>query len=174
MGTGSGCIGISIAYELAKRGVRDHHCTLLDKSPQALSMAKQNAERHGVERYVEFVESSWFENSEALRPPYDLIASNPPYVSRDEIVPRELSYEPQGALYSDDDGLHDTKILLEAAKPFLKPHGTVLIEVGAGKRGHLTRYAREGACPASIEYVGDDTPADRFTVLRCGYSLRAD
>jgi release factor glutamine methyltransferase len=170
MGTGSGCIGISIAHELAKCGVRDHRCTLLDKSPQALSMAKQNALRHGVEHYVDFVESSWFENSAALRSPYDLIVSNPPYVSRDEIVPRELSYEPQGALYSDDDGLRDTKILLEAAKPFLKPHGTVLIEVGAGKREHLKRYVREGACPARIEYVGDDTPADRFTVLRCVYA----
>ncbi len=170
MGTGSGCIGIAITHELAKRGARDHCCTLLDKSPQALSMAKQNAARHGVEQYVDFVESSWFENLATLRPPYDLIVSNPPYVSREETVPRELSYEPQDALYSDDDGLRDTKILLEEAKPFLKPHGTVLIEVGAGKREHLKRYVREGACPASIEYVGDDTAADRFTVLRCTYN----
>lgn len=171
MGTGSGCIGISIAHELAKRGTRDHYCTLLDKSPQALSVAKQNAERQGVEQYVDFVESAWFENAAALRPPYDLIVSNPPYVPPGEIVPRELSYEPQGALYSNDDGLRDTKIILEEAKLFLKPHGTVLIEVGAGKRGYLKRYVREGACPASIEYVGDDTAADRFTVLRCVYAL---
>lgn len=174
MGTGSGCIGISIAHELARIGKGEHRCTLLDKSPQALSMARQNAARHGVERYIDFVESSWFDNSAALRPPYDLIVSNPPYVSRDEIVPRELSYEPRGALYSDDDGLRDAKILLEGARSFLKTDGTILIEVGAGKREHLNRYTREGLCPATIEYVGDDTSADRFTVLRCTYALPVD
>ncbi len=170
MGTGSGCIGISIAHELQKTGARDYHGTLLDQSPQALAMAKRNAIRHGVDQCLDFVESSWFENSAALRTSYDVIVSNPPYVSRLEKVSRELSYEPQGALYSDDDGLCDTKLILAAAKSFLKANGTVLIEVGAGKRGHLKRYEGEGACPATIEYLGDDSVDDRFTVLRCVYS----
>lgn len=169
MGTGSGCIGVSIAHELQKRGIRDYHCTLLDQSPQALAIAKRNALRHGVDQRVAFVESSWFENSAALRPPYDVIVSNPPYVSRDENVPRELSYEPQGALYSDDDGLRDTKTILTTAQSFLSATGTLLIEVGAGKRQHLTRYVQDGACPATIEYVGDDSADDRFTVVRCSY-----
>jgi release factor glutamine methyltransferase len=170
MGTGSGCIGISIAHELRKRGIRDYHCALLDQSPQALAMAKRNAIRHGVDQQINFVESSWFENTSALRPPYDVIVSNPPYVSREEHVPRELAYEPQDALYSDDDGLRDTKTILAAAKSFLKANGTLLIEVGASKRERLERYVREGACPATIEYIGDDSPEDRFTVLRCVYA----
>jgi methylase of polypeptide subunit release factors len=98
-----------------------------------------------------------------------VIVSNPPYVSREEKVPRELSYEPHGALYSDDDGLRDTKIILASAKSFLKADGALLLEVGADKRDHLKRYVQEGACPATIEYVGDDSTDDRFTVLRCAY-----
>ena len=170
VGTGSGCIGVSIAYELAKQGVSDYLCTLVDISPQALAIARQNAARHGVSDRVRFVQSSWFDNDVELQPPYDLIVANPPYVSRLEAVSKELSYEPPSALYSEDDGLHDTKVILGAARRFIGPTGELLLEVGAGKRALLDRYVGEKKCPATIQYLGDETPDDRFTVLRCTYS----
>lgn len=169
LGTGSGCIGISIAHELASRGARDFLCTLVDISPEALAIAKQNVARHGVADRVDLVRSSWLDNEAELQPPYDLIVANPPYVSRSEKVSPELAHEPQGALYSEDDGLRDTKIIIESARRFLTSGGTILIEVGAGKRSLLQQYASEMSALVTIEFLGDNSPDDRFTVLRCTY-----
>lgn len=95
--------------------------------------------------------------------------ANPPYVSRSEELSRELAFEPQGALYSQDNGLRDTKSIIESANRFLMPGGMVLIEVGAGKRAALQRYATEKSGLVTIEYLGDDSIDDRLTVLRRAY-----
>jgi len=165
LGTGSGCIGISIVRELVRRGCKDVLCDAVDSSPEALHVARQNAQRLGVEKRLSFVQSDWCANRSQLSPLYDCIVANPPYIDHDEKTPVELSYEPQGALFSAENGLSDARRILREAVPLLAPGGLLLCEVGAGKRmllQHLVEPHRE-CC--EITYLGDASVADRFCVV---------
>jgi release factor glutamine methyltransferase len=164
LGTGSGCLAVTLALELAARGKRVTGVAV-DVSRAALDTATRNAEQLGAEQYVTFVESDWFSKSDSFAPPYDLIIANPPYIARGETTPVELSFEPSGALYSDDEGLADTKQIISDSTSFLKSGGVLLCEVGAGKRAHLMPLlATLSGFHASI--LGDDSDQDRFSVIK--------
>jgi release factor glutamine methyltransferase len=165
LGTGSGCLAIAIVSELTKRGI-DVTCTAVDQSRDALSIAEENARRHGVGDRIRFVESDWFSNGEMFSPPYDFIVANPPYVDRSERLPVELSFEPSSALFSEERGLADSRQILLSAQQFLVPRGVVLCEIGAGKREMLKEWFAGLAVGATLELLGDDSPDDRFTVLK--------
>ena len=130
IGTGSGCIGISLLREL--HGAR---AIATDISPAALSVAQRNAERHGVADRLDLLESDCFSALDA-NASFTLIASNPPYVSEDELktVPREVRYEPRAALAAGSDGLSVIRRLLSEAPPFLRPGGYFVFEIGFGQR----------------------------------------
>jgi len=164
LGTGSGCLAVTLVLELKSRGKRVR-CTALDNSVKALEVARRNAESLGVSAEISFIESDWFSRRDALAPPYDIIVANPPYVDRAEPVQPELSFEPQGALYSDGHGLHDASQILREAPAFLRPGGVLLCEVGAGKRAHLQALlAAAHDCDCTL--LGDGSPLDRFTVVK--------
>ncbi len=163
LGTGSGCLVVAISRELCDRGERQFHCDAVDRSAQALAVARSNAERHGVGHYISWVESDWFSNREALSPPYDLIIANPPYVDPAEDTPKELSFEPREALFSEDQGLRDVKSIISTAFEFLNPRGVLLVEVGAGKRGALIPFL--DTMKLSYRFLGDDSVADNFTIV---------
>jgi len=164
LGTGSGCLAVTLVLELKSRGKRVR-CTALDNSVKALEVARRNAESLGVSAEISFIESDWFSRRDALAPPYDIIVANPPYVDRAEPVQPELSFEPQGALYSDGHGLHDASQILREAPAFLRPGGVLLCEVGAGKRAHLQALlAAAHECDCTL--LGDGSPLDRFTVVK--------
>jgi len=93
IGTGSGCIAISVALERPDLSVWG-----LDISPSALQVAQANAEDLGAK--VNFVEADL-----TIDRPFDVIVSNPPYIGPLESLPPELSFEPKGALFAEDDGL---------------------------------------------------------------------
>jgi release factor glutamine methyltransferase len=129
IGTGSGCIAISMLHELpAARAIA------ADLSPTALRVAQRNAERHGVVDRLELRESDCFSALEASGS-FGLIASNPPYVSDDELksVQREVSHEPRAALAAGSDGLSVIRRLLREARPFLRSGGHLVFEVGFGQ-----------------------------------------
>jgi release factor glutamine methyltransferase len=129
IGTGSGCIAISMLHELpAARAIAT------DMSPTALRVAQRNAERHGVADRLELLESDCFSALD-VRGSFSLIASNPPYVSDDELksVQREVSYEPRAALAAGSDGLSVIRRLLREARPFLRLGGHFVFEVGFGQ-----------------------------------------
>jgi release factor glutamine methyltransferase len=129
IGTGSGCIAISMLHELpAARAIAT------DMSPTALRVAQRNAERHGVADRLGLLESDCFSALD-VRGSFSLIASNPPYVSDDELksVQREVSYEPRAALAAGSDGLSVIRRLLREARPFLRLGGHFVFEVGFGQ-----------------------------------------
>jgi len=129
IGTGSGCIAISLLHEL-----RDARAIATDISPAAHRIAQRNADRHGVGNRLTLVESDCFS---ALDPkkPLSLIASNPPYISDDElkVLQREVGYEPRAALAGGPDGLDIIRRLLREAAPFLRPGGHFVFEIGFGQ-----------------------------------------
>jgi release factor glutamine methyltransferase len=129
IGTGSGCVAISLLDEL-----RDARAIATDISAAALCVAQRNAERHGVNDRLILLESEGFSAVDRLGP-FALIASNPPYLSDDELedLQREVRQEPRAALAAGTDGLSVIRRLLSEAPQFLRRGGYFVFEIGFGQ-----------------------------------------
>lgn len=123
--TGSGCIGIACAYAFPEAYVQ-----LSDISFDALAVAEENIEQHGLAERVFAMQSDLFENLQGQV--FDLIVSNPPYVDAEDMasLPEEYHAEPELGLASGDDGLDFTRRLLTEAVDYLSEQGVLLVEVG--------------------------------------------
>ena len=129
IGTGSGCIAVSVAAELpTARGLAT------DISPAALAVARENAETHGVADRITFTEADLF--GPAGDAEFDLIASNPPYIPLEEfrgLEPEVREFEPRSALTDEGDGLAMIREIVSRAPYHLKPGGKLLVEIGFGQ-----------------------------------------
>jgi release factor glutamine methyltransferase len=127
IGTGTGCIALSLAKELEGAEV-----TAIDISTEALSLARENAEMLEA-RDVRFVECDILRECEKIKGCYDVIVSNPPYVRECEKVDMEanvLDYDPHTALFvSDDDPLVFYRAIAEFALENLAPNGALYFEI---------------------------------------------
>ena len=130
VGTGSGCIVISLAKDLP--GAK---FLATDISPEALKVARRNAERHNFADRIEFVHTSLLESvaSATTVSQFELIASNPPYISRREgpTLQREVrDHEPEMALYGGEEGYELYAALVTQSAAHLIPGGIVVFELG--------------------------------------------
>jgi release factor glutamine methyltransferase len=133
VGTGSGCLAVSLAREVPGARV-----IATDVSADALCVARRNAERHGVADRVRFVETSFLDGIEESA---DVIVSNPPYVpsvSAPGLTPEVRDYEPSVALFGGEDGLEMLRRMLEASVDGLIPGGWLIMEFGCGQDDHVT------------------------------------
>lgn len=125
IGTGSGCIAVSVAAE------RPHlHVVATDISRPALDVARRNAQRIGVAPRIEFVECAYLAGTGGS---FDFILANPPYISEseyEELAPEVREYEPATALMAGEDGLRDIRQIVDVASERLKPAGTLFMEIG--------------------------------------------
>ena len=123
--TGSGCIGIAIAEYNP-----DWQVDIVDISDEALSLARENIVFQHVEGRVEAIQSDLFAGVKGRR--YDLIVSNPPYVTEDEYtaLPGEYAHEPKLGLTSGVDGLDLCLRMLDEAADYLTDDGLLIVEVG--------------------------------------------
>jgi release factor glutamine methyltransferase len=141
VGTGSGAIAVAVAKESPAASV-----VASDRSGAALEVAPRNAERHGVDSRIVFVEG---DGCAALagRGPFDAIASNPPYIRSTEmaaLAPEVRDWEPRWALESGADGMDVTAPLIEGAFDLLAPGGTLAVEVGTQAALVRDCFARRG------------------------------
>ncbi len=128
IGTGSGCIALSIAEAFS-----DIEVVATDISSDAIDVARMNTKAHGLEQQVEIIESDLFENVSGV---FDLIITNPPYVP-DKIMldlPKEYLHEPHMALAAGEKGLDFISRILHDAPPFLTDNGIVIIEAGVASK----------------------------------------
>ena len=133
VGTGSGAIAIALSHALPNARL-----VASDISPAALDVARLNAERHGVARRIEFIESDLLTGAAAQS--FEMIASNPPYVSEDEVLePQVRDFEPALALFAGPGGLDIYRRLIPQALAVLKLGGWLLTEIGHGQRETLTQ-----------------------------------
>lgn len=165
LGVGSGCLSIALTVELQKQRC-DVRCVGVDISHDALRLATANAKKHGVDKRVTYAHGDWFDGVKDFKPPYDLILANPPYIDPAEQTPIELSFEPRSALFSEERGLRDVRIILERATAMLRSGGLLLVEVGAGKRAALRELLPLFDQHYDISLLGDDSADDRFSVIR--------
>ncbi len=137
VGTGSGCLSVALALELPRARV-----VATDISPDALAVARRNAERHGVAARVAFRRADLLDG---LTGPFDLVVSNPPYVPDtviDTLDPEVRQHEPAAALRGGPDGLDTVRRLAAAAADRLRPGGWLIVEVGTGQSGDAAAIAR--------------------------------
>ena len=126
--TGSGCIGLAIANR-----VKDARVTLADLSKDALAVAKKNITRQKLTGRVSCFQANALEPAPAFLGKFDMIVSNPPYVTTDEMdeLPRSVrDYEPHMALHGGDDGLTFYRQIIRNYTKALKPDGYLCFEFG--------------------------------------------
>ncbi len=135
MCTGSGCIGIATAVYLPETQV-----VLSDISEKALGVAQENITKHHLAERVQAVRSDVFDDIPAGG--FDIIISNPPYVSEQEYreLPAEYLKEPKLGLTAEEDGMAIVARILAAADRFLNPEGVIIIEVGDSADLLMQRY----------------------------------
>jgi release factor glutamine methyltransferase len=151
IGTGSGCIAVSVARELPWARV-----WAMDISPGALQIAQLNAGRHKVRDRVQFICGSFLECFPA-RPCFNFVLCNPPYVSQADMATLSSmvsEHEPHQALCSGETGLESFRQVVPAAAARLLSSGYLIMEVGKGQSGEVARLIeREGL---SLERILDD------------------
>jgi release factor glutamine methyltransferase len=127
IGTGSGCLAVSLAHEIASARV-----IATDVSREALAVARDNARRHGVSQRTTFVETSFLDG---IAGPFDLIAANPPYVKAGDkpALSRDVHHEPDVALFGGDTGLQGVEAVLDAASRTITSGGWLVMEFGLGQ-----------------------------------------
>ena len=139
-GTGSGCIAIAVAAKCQPARV-----TAVDVSAAALAVARANAQRHGLEQRIEFIQADALTGlPSSVR--FDLVVSNPPYIPHDEISslqPEVRDFDPPLALDGGEDGLDFYRRLAAESPGILKPGGRLMLEFGDGQAGKIKSLLAE-------------------------------
>ncbi len=150
VGTGSGCIGIACA-----KAFPDAQITLCDVDDDALAVAELNVDQFAGDTHIEIVKSDLFAALDGER--FDLIVSNPPYVSEDEFedLPDEYDYEPRVALAAGETGLDVVHRILKDAKHHLTERGYLIVEVGGSQPALEAAYPEVPFHWLDFEHGGD-------------------
>lgn len=155
LGTGSGCIAITLKKEI------DCNMDALDISVDALEVAHENAKINNAE--INFI------NDDMLNPlnkKYDVIISNPPYISYDEeIMDIVKNNEPNIALYAKNNGLYYYEEIIKNANKYLKEKNILAFEIGYKEGEYLKEYSKKYFKDAIIKVEKDLSGKDRFLFI---------
>jgi release factor glutamine methyltransferase len=164
VGTGSGCVAISVAQGHAGCSV-----TATDISGRALDVARRNAAKHGVSDRVTFIETSYLDG---IPGPFDVITANPPYVKdgdKPALAP-DVRHEPEVALFGGAEGLRDIGGVLDAAIRTLAPDGWLVMEFGYGQDDQVEALVRERPSLALRRIRNDLQGIPRTAIIQRGHT----
>ncbi len=153
---GSGCIGIAL-----KKAYPESNITLIDKSPEALSLAKENAILNNVD--LKFLESDILNNE--IDEKYSIVVSNPPYVRLDEEVSNNTKYEPAMALYPGEDELLFYKRILKICREHVTENFIIAFEIGALQGERIVNLAKMHFPNSRILLEKDYEKFDRYVFI---------
>lgn len=155
LGTGSGCIAITLKKEL------DCNVDAVDISPKALEIAKLNAKNNNVD--ITFYEGDMLNPINKI---YDVIISNPPYIAyNEEIMDIVKNNEPHTALYAEDNGLKYYKDIISNANKYLKEKSIIAFEIGEKQGKLILEYAKNYFKDSIITVEKDMQNRDRFVFI---------
>ena len=164
LGTGSGCIALALAAAWPGAEV-----VAVDASDDALALARENGEATGLAARVQWLKSDWF-SAVPVDARFDLIVSNPPYLTAEETAaaePEVRTYEPAAALTAAESGMADLRKIIAEAPRFLAPGGWLAMETGIAQHAELLAdLAKAGLRDG--ESVKDLAERDRFVFARAG------
>lgn len=166
IGTGSGCIAITLALECPNLSM-----TAIDISERALSVARQNAKRLGAHR-VEFVHGDLLAPVIEKNKRYHVVVSNPPYIETKTIETLDATvreFEPRLALDGGKDGLDFYRNIIAQLPNVLYPQAIVAFEVGVGQSENVTKLLQEKFPYARIETTYDINQKDRIVTAEIGF-----
>jgi len=166
VGTGSGCVAVTLATIVS--GMR---IFALDCSQDALSVAKGNAERHGVRDKVIWLEGDLLSPLRecSVAGAVDAIISNPPYIAEGDwagLEPEVRDYEPRRALLAGSQGIEFHERLIHESKEFLSPGGLLVMELGQGQAALVRRLAEAAEGYTGIQTVKDEAGIERVLIAR--------
>lgn len=164
LGTGSGAIGLSMAFELSQQGTV---VWITDLSTDAIDVARANLAGIGpAAANVRVGHGSWFEAlpDDTL---FDVIVSNPPYVAvgSPDLDPGVGDWEPSAALFAGDDGLDDIRTIAAGAPDWLRPGGSLVLEIGADQDRAVDAILRQAGL-VEVDVRADLSGRDRIVVAR--------
>ena len=155
IGTGSGCIAITLKKEI------DANITAVDISNEALEIARLNANKNNVN--INFIQSDIFSN---INDKYDVIISNPPYISYDEpIMDIVKKNEPHLALYADNNGLYFYQEILSKASKYLNKKSIIAFEIGYLQGKDISKIAKSYFPNSNITVEKDLQGKDRYIFI---------
>jgi release factor glutamine methyltransferase len=159
IGTGSGCVAITLALEAPAAAI-----VATDVSPPALDVARRNARRLDAADRIEFRQATLAEDASGV---FDLIVANPPYVpesTRASLSPEVREYEPGGALFAGRDGLDIIQRLVPSAARALRSGGWLVMEIGIGQAEKVALLMRDTAGFSLVRFVRDLQGIERVVV----------
>ena len=162
---GSGCIGLAIA-----KRVKDAKVTLADISQAALAVAKENAAYNKLSGRVRCVRANALEPAARFLGKFDLIVSNPPYITAAEMeqLPASVAdFEPHLALYGGEDGLDFYRSIAENYTPALRPGGYLCLEFGMGQGDQVCRILTQAGYTI-LERARDFNQIERAVLAQYG------
>ncbi len=156
LGTGSGCIAITLKKELPNTQV-----IAVDLSDDALLVARENAKQNDAE--ITFLHSDMLEHVTGT---FDVIISNPPYIAKtDEVDEKVIKYEPHMALFAPNDGLYFYQSILKEAHKFLKEQFIIAFEIGEAQGEQVVGLANQFFAGCNISLEKDMQGRDRFLFI---------
>jgi len=155
IGSGSGCISIALKKNI------DCDIISIDISKKAIETAKNNAKENNVE--ITFLHKDIKDFETDIK--FDLIISNPPYVPIDSKVDEKTKYEPQNAIFAEEDGLYFYKIILEKLKNNLKKDFLIAFEIGDKQGILIEKIAKEKIENSFIKIEKDYNNFERYVFI---------
>jgi release factor glutamine methyltransferase len=162
IGTGSGCIAISLAKFLSNVKI-----TAIDTSERVLKVARENAILNNVFDKIKFIKSDLFTSCKLLVTSYDIIVSNPPYIPTGEIknLSAEVQWEPRIALDGGRDGLDFYRWMASGGRCLLKKGGLLVVEIGINQCAAVKNIFRDSGFFEIIDIVKDYSDIERVMVV---------
>jgi release factor glutamine methyltransferase len=161
LGTGSGAIGVALAWEL-----RHAHVVATDISPGALNVARRNAGRHGVEKRMTFLAGDLFA---PLSEKFDIIVSNPPYIRTtafQALPPDVRGYEPAAALLAGTDGTVFHERIIAGCSEYLNEGGWLFLEIGPEQHQRVEALLAAAAIFEESHFRRDYAGLDRVAAAK--------
>jgi release factor glutamine methyltransferase len=163
LGTGSGCIAVSLAKFLKNVSI---YAT--DISKKALEIAKDNARRNSVSDTITFLASDLFSHPKIKNMKFDIIISNPPYIARKDFIKlsAEVQCEPRLALDGGEDGLIFYRRILQEAPVYLRRRGILIMEMGFKQSLGIQALITDSKYLEILKIIKDYGNIDRVIIIK--------